>query len=273
MRIGIVAQRGNARAVELAATLINGIEDDVTVAVDPETARALDRPATPVERLSETDLLVSIGGDGTFLFAARHARTTPILGVNLGEVGFLNAVKPSDAVDATRALIEEYEADGSIQSQPIPRLSASGPGWSLGPAVNEILVQAPQRGRGRTITTTVRVGGREYVDRDVDGIIVATPAGSTAYNLSEGGPLLQPTSGCLVVTPMSPAPAARPLVVEDDTEVTVEVTGTSAGVVVADGSRSNAVSGAVTATIGRAGIPAHVAGPGVDLFSALGKLE
>ena len=106
MRVGIVGQKDNERAAATVATVAAhlggmGVEpavDEVTasqVGDDwPAEAPPVDRVSAPVEAMSETDLVVSVGGDGTFLFAARSAGSTPIMGINLGEVGFLNAVAP-----------------------------------------------------------------------------------------------------------------------------------------------------------------------------------
>jgi NAD+ kinase len=226
-----------------------------------------------VTALAECDLVVSIGGDGTFLYAARHAGTTPVLGVNLGEVGFLNTVAPSDAVSAARREVAHYEETGTVRSESLPRVTARGDTWQLTPAINEVAVLGTQRGRGRALSVILRIDGERYVNRDVDGVLVATPAGSTAYNLSEGGPLLQPNSGTLVVTPMSPGPAARPLVVPQDVVVTVEATGQETAVVLGDGSQEQRLDLPAAVQIETAAEPARIAGPGVDLFGALGKLE
>lgn len=273
MRVGIVAQRGNDRAVDLADEVAVALADRAELAVDPETAAALDREPTPVAGLAGCDLVVSIGGDGTFLFAARHAETTPLLGVNLGEVGFLNTVAPSDAVSAARREVAHFESEGWVRSDPLPRVTASGDGWTLTPAINEVVVQSPQRGRGHAVTLTIRVDGEHYVKREVDGLLVATPAGSTAYNLSEGGPLLRPSSGVFVVTPMSPSPAARPLVIPQEATVQVDAEEQSEAIVLADGSQEQRIDLPASVRIEAADEPARVAAPGVDLFGALGKLD
>lgn len=273
MRVGILGQRQNEQAAALAGEVSAALADRAELAFDPETAAALDRESTPVTALSECDFVVSIGGDGTFLYAARHADTTPVLGVNLGEVGFLNTVAPSDAVSAARREVAHYEKTGRVRSEPLPRVTARGDDWKLTPAINEVAVLGPQRGRGKALAVTLRVDGEVYVNRDVDGILVSTPAGSTAYNLSEGGPLLQPDSGTLVVTPMSPGPPARPLVVPQDAVVTVETRGRETAVVLGDGSQEKRLDLPASVKIETAAEPARIAGPGVDLFGALGKLD
>jgi NAD+ kinase len=217
--------------------------------------------------------VVSIGGDGTFLYAARHADTTPVLGVNLGEVGFLNTVAPSDAVSAARREVDHYEETGRVRSETLPRVTARGDEWEFTPAINEVVIQGAQRGRGHAISVTVTVAGRRYVQREVDGVLVATPAGSTAYNLSEGGPLIQPGAGVLVVTPMSPGPPARPLVVPEDATVRIRVTDRPTAYALADGSQQHRLDLPTTVTVEVAPEPARIVGPGVDLFGALGKLD
>jgi NAD+ kinase len=273
MRVGIVAQRGNERAVGVADEVAAALADRAELSVDPETASALDREPTPVVGLADCDLVVSIGGDGTFLYAARHADTTPLLGVNLGEVGFLNTVAPSDAVSAARREVDHFEREGWVRSEPLPRVTASGDGWSLTPAINEVLVQSPQRGRGHAVTMAIFVDGERYLERAVDGLLVATPAGSTAYNLSEGGPLLRPSSGVFVITPMSPSPAARPLVVPQEATVRIDVDGQPEAIVLADGSQDKRIDLPASVRVEAAEQPARIAAPGVDLFGALGKLD
>lgn len=274
MRVGIVAQRDNETAATLAEKVADAL-DVKQVTVDPATATALGREGAPMEELSTAELVVSIGGDGTFLFAARYADTTPILGVNVGEVGFLNPVQPSRAVEATRTAVRELAETNTVQTSPLPRVSAHGDGWELSPAINEIAVQAAQRGRGHGIDVTVQVGGRTFTERTVDGILVATPTGSTAYNLSEGGPLIRPSTGVLVVTPMSPTPAARSLVIDDGSTVSLDVMAGSAesAVVLADSSQSQELRLPTTVDIELAGEPARVVGDGVDLFRGLDKLD
>lgn len=273
MRVGVVAQRDNDAAVDLAADVVAALPTSVSVAVDPETAAVLDRDGTPMNRFADLDLVVSIGGDGTFLFAARHAGTTPVLGVNLGEVGFLNAVSPTDAVQTTLDLVAAFRDDGTIRTAPLPRLTATAAGDRLSPAINEVLVQGPQRGRGHGGETTVEIGDEEYASTWADGVLVATPAGSTAYNLSEGGPLVTPDADVLLVTFMSPVEGTRPLVVPGSSTISIAVTGTDQAVALSDGREATELDPPATVTVERADDPARVAGPGVEFFEALAKLD
>ena len=275
MHVGIVAQKGNARAAYLAAQIREDLDriDAAEVALDTATAEAVgDVAGTPVDELDACDLVVSIGGDGTFLFAARGARGTPLLGVNLGEVGFLNAVDPNDALDAVRAEVQAYRATGEVESRAVPRLDAAGDGWSVPAAVNEIGVLGPQRGHGNGVTLEVRVDGELYTGGRGDGVLVSTSTGSTAYNLSEGGPLLQPDMDALVVTEMATDDPMPSLVTAPGSEIDVRVDGAPHAVVSSDG-KSREIETPDTVRIRVADEPVRLAGPRVDFFHALGKLE
>ncbi|WP_415382812.1 NAD(+)/NADH kinase [Halosimplex sp. TS25] len=284
MRVGIVGQRGNRRAAAIVADLYERLDGmGVDVAVDEESAAETavwpsedPDPAdlgVPVDRMSDCDLVVSIGGDGTFLFAARAAGSTPIMGVNLGEVGFLNAVSPENAVDAVTAEVDEYQERGAVETRDMPRVEASGEGWSLPPALNEVVVQGPRRGHGGGAALEVRVDGSLYTSGHADGVLIATPTGSTAYNLSEGGPLVHPSVSSLVLTEMCGEESMPPLTVDVDSTVTVRVTDASGGFVVSDGRARQALSVPAQVTLERAEEPVRIAGPPLDFFAALGKIE
>jgi NAD+ kinase len=274
MEVGIVAQRGNARATSLAEALgAHLVESGVEVYFDSSTAAALgDDEGRPVDTFDDCDLVVSIGGDGTFLFAARGANGTPVLGVNLGEVGFLNAVSPDQAKEAIQREIEAYGRD-ERSVQEVPRIAARADGWEGEPAVNEVVVQGPRRGRGGGGHVEIAVDGSAYDAGPADGVLVATPTGSSAYNLSERGPLIHPAVGGLVVNEMAAKDGMPPLVVPPDREVTVTVSDVEYAVVVSDGRARREVEAGTSVHIGLADQPVRLAGPAADFFEALGKLD
>ena len=274
MEVGIVAQRDNSRAAALAAEIRTALRDvGVACRLDESTADALDERdvGSPVEGFSACDLVVSIGGDGTFLFAARGAGGTPILGVNLGEVGFLNAVRPENAVDAVKREVEALRA-GTFEVREAPRLAATCERFESVPAVNEIVVTGPRRGHGGGATFDVAVDGSPYTSGHADGILIATPTGSSAYNLSEGGPLVHPSIGGLILNEMSGTDAMPPLVVAGDCEVSVTVDDADHVVVVSDGRRPHELDVPCEITVSRSEPPVRLAGPVADFFEALGKL-
>ena len=273
MRVGIVAQKGNSRAALLAEEIRDTLPDEVSIRLDDATAERLDRDGSPVEEMHECDLVVSIGGDGTFLFAARGAGPTPILGVNLGEVGFLNGVRPDDAVETVEAVVAGYRETDTIPSREVPRLQAEGEGdWSVHPALNEIVVQGPQRGHGEGLDYELRVDDHVFNAGHGDGVLVSTPTGSTAYNLSEGGPLVHPDADALVVTEMCAAESMPPLVVPSDSAVEIRATGAEVGYVSADSTRKQ-FEMPETVRVRADPEPTRIAEPSSDFFEALGKLD
>lgn len=273
MEIGIVAQKDNSRAATLAADLAAEIRgSEVTVHVDEATASAIDIAGTTVEEMDQCAMVVSVGGDGTFLYTARHVGATPILGVNLGEVGFLNAVDPGEAPTRIREEVEHIQATGSPRFREVPRLVARGDEWSLPPGLNEVAVLGPRRGFGNGIDIEVRVDDALYTSGHADGVLIATPTGSTAYNLSEGGPLLHPGVDALVVTELCAMAAMPSLVVTEHQEVTVRASGAEEAIVSSDGERVTVETPAwISVSIDDE--PGRIAGPQSDFFRALEKLE
>ncbi|WP_254272108.1 NAD(+)/NADH kinase [Haloarcula marina] len=282
MTVGIVAQRDNDRAMALASELTDRLHavgeavvvDQTTGAAltDHEAWEAAKPDSQPVREMRDCDLVVSIGGDGTFLYAARGAGSTPLMGVNLGEVGFLNALAPEEAVETVVAEVEHIQKTGSARTRAMPRLRATGPDWELSPALNEVVVQGGHRGHGGGGTLEIRVDGVLYTSGHADGVLVATPTGSTAYNLSEGGPLVHPDVAGLVVTGMAQDEGMPPLVVDTDSDVTVTLTDAERGVVVSDGRVRKEITPPARVTLSRASEPIRLAGPPLDFFTALGKL-
>jgi NAD+ kinase len=182
------------------------------------------------------DLVVSVGGDGTFLRAARIAwhGDVPILGVKVGRVGFLTEVEPEGAeavlacaLDGT-ATIEERLA---VVAEPVA--ASFAPQWAL----NEVMVE--KRARHRIVRLGVFVDDVYVTTFSADAVIVATPTGSTAYSFSAGGPIVSPTVPCLIVTPVAAHMVFdRSLVLAAEQRVTLEVVGEEAGLISADGRES-----------------------------------
>ncbi|MEO8502442.1 MAG: NAD(+)/NADH kinase [Acidobacteriota bacterium] len=166
------------------------------------------------------DLIVALGGDGTLLAAARNlGADTPILGVNLGNLGFLTELNRAELYPAlVRALAGKYTIEErSLLDVGLDR--ADGPPLSYH-AMNDAVVA--KTALSRIIEMSLRVDG-ELVSRfRADGLIVATPTGSTAYNLSAGGPILQPRLPVMVLTPICPhSLSLRPIVVPDSSKVEI----------------------------------------------------
>ncbi len=273
MIVGIVAQRDNQRATELASAIADRLAGpQTTVRSDPITAERIEVDQCDLDGMDVCDLVVSIGGDGTFLFAARGAGPTPILGVNLGEVGFLNTIPPEQAIETVEREATQFRETGSISHREVPRVRLCGPDWDLTPALNEVLVQGHRRGHADGLDIEIRVDGSPYDSTHADGVLVATPTGSTAYNLSEGGPLVHPDIDGFVLTTMAGREAMPPILVPQDADIEIDVSGAETAVVTSDGSEHISIEPPVTVTVA-AGEPAKVAGPGAAFFEALEKLD
>jgi len=168
----------------------------------------------------DTECVVVLGGDGTFLHAAKAllARDTAILGINLGTVGFLTAAEYHDAKKALLSVIRDDYEELTMRA-----LTLRMKGKYYGDAgLNEIVVS--RNGFSRLIRLQVLVNGQIVSDYQSDGVIVSTPTGSTGYSMSAGGPIVQPHARILLITPICPhTMQARPLAVSDEDVISVRV--------------------------------------------------
>jgi NAD+ kinase len=196
-------------------------------------------PGAVVFDPAELDVLITLGGDGTLLRGARMLRgaDTPVLGINLGRLGFLTSAGVPDLPHALDALFEgEYWLD--VRSTLDVTVSGvNGVRDETFTALNDVVLH--KGGFARVIRLTVHVGpGHQEVGTyTADGIILSTPTGSTAYSLSAGGPIVVPTLDCIIATPISPHTlVVRPLVLPMDTEITVTPeSGTNEVILTVDG--------------------------------------
>jgi len=192
---------------------------------------------------AEPQLVVSLGGDGTMLKASQvaHAADAPLLGVNLGTLGYLTEVDAGAEKSALEAVLAgDYEIENRLM------LSCDvNDGDRSYVGLNEVLVE--RSSRHRLVRLAVRVGGEQLAAFNADGVIVATPTGSTAYALSAGGPIVSPRAECLVVVPVSAHMIfARPFVLAPDETVEIVVDGP-------DQDASLALDGAIGCELGPGG--------------------
>lgn len=172
------------------------------------------------EECRNADMLITLGGDGTILHAARAVAGlgTPILGVNLGKLGFMAELELSEKERVRDAL----SGSGYIESRMMADVSILRDGGVIFRdfALNEAVVG----GVARVISIEVLGDGRRIMGFDGDGVIVSTPTGSTAYSMSAGGPIVEPDAGSLIVTPVCPhVLSARPYVLSPERSVEVAV--------------------------------------------------
>ncbi|HEY1443299.1 MAG TPA: NAD(+)/NADH kinase [Acidimicrobiales bacterium] len=187
--------------------------------------------------LAGTDVAVSLGGDGTFLRVVRLAAQAdiPVLGVNFGRLGYLPDLGPDQVRGALRKVLEGKAAIEERCALEVSISDRSTPDdVSTLLALNEVVIEKIDFGHTVRLATTI--DGEQALTYSADGLIIATPTGSTAYNLSAGGPILAPTLRAMVVTPVAPHFSLdRSLVLTEDQCVAVEVAPDRNGVLVIDG--------------------------------------
>ncbi len=224
--LGIMANAGKPAALEVAAAADTYLRSrGLTLNLQTRVAESLglDGRGMPDDAVAESDAVLVLGGDGTILATARMCapRGTPMLPVHVGRFGFLTAVAPEDLAPALDALLDghyteedrmmlwcETHRDGILQDS--------------GLALNEVV--AANGPLSRVLHLRTSIGGKYVTTYAADGIIVATPTGSTAYSLSAGGPLVHPRLQTLLVVPICPHTlTARALLVPPDEEIMVVV--------------------------------------------------
>jgi len=225
-----------AHLARLGAEVI--LDEEASKLAHKPHLRVLPRADIP----GEADLVVVLGGDGTLLSVARHSgrRGAPILGVNLGNLGFLTEVSASEMIAAVDSCLS---GKASVERRMMLRaeLRRKGKTRAVFHCLNDVVVA--KTALARMIDIRVDVGGGLLTTMRSDGIIVATPTGSTAYNLSAGGPIVTPGMDGILITPLCPHTLTmRPLVVGGASRIDVELTGESGPVfLTADGQEGHPV--------------------------------
>lgn len=185
----------------------------------------------------EADMVLSIGGDGTFLKAASHVgnKSIPILGINTGRLGFLADVSPEEMEETFNDI---YNQNYKIEDRSVLQVSSEGKELKSYPfGLNEIAVL--KRDSSSMIAIHTSINGAYLTTYQADGLVISTPTGSTAYSLSIGGPIIVPHSNTIAITPVAPHSLnIRPIVINDDWEITLDVESRSHNFLIAIDGRS-----------------------------------
>ena len=200
----------------------------------------------------DVDYAISMGGDGTLLkTAARvHSKDTPIIGINIGRLGFLADVAPSDI---ETAISDIYAGNYRVDEHSVIKIEPSGEEkLEGGPfALNDIAIL--KRDNASMISIRASVNGEYVTTYQADGLIVTTPTGSTAYNLSNGGPIIAPGTGTLCLTAVAPHSLnIRPIVVPDSSVISLKVESRSHSVLVAVDGKSTSLHDGTEVRISKA---------------------
>lgn len=243
--VALVPHQFRPQALDLAQRAISWLEEqghDVRIPEEEGQLLGLTGYGWPPDKLADgLDLAVSLGGDGTMLHTVDLVADAgvPVLGVNVGNLGYLTEVEPADLEEALarffagdRKLQERMTLAVDVQGGDAAKISRT--------ALNEAVLQ--KTASGHTVRLAISVNGEPFFTCVADGFIVATPTGSTAYNFSARGPILSPRQRAIVLTPVSPHTLFdRSVVLNADDSVQLEVLGHRSAELVVDGANLGTV--------------------------------
>lgn len=218
--LGIVANIHKRGIGSVVGRVASAIPESIRLVGNSETAALLTNGRIEkVGSFSGSDAVIALGGDGTFLRAARFVErdAVPILGIKVGSLGFLSEDDPEEAVSDLLA------GRCAVQERMRLEISFSPAGEPIYTALNDAVVHGA--GVSRVLHLATFVDGALLGEYYADGVIVSTPTGSTAYSLAAGGPIVNPvTMNSIILTPLSPHPLSlRPVVIGADENVTIEL--------------------------------------------------
>lgn len=222
MKIGIIVNRNKERAHAVAQQIVGILSDSAGLLSAGECPlEGTEVLADPREVIRSCDIAVTVGGDGTIIHHAKYAALygKPLLGVNLGRVGFVANIEP-DELDSLRQLVT---GDYRIQRRMLLEVTKSRAGESRSyTAVNEVAIHRDSL--SSMVDISVDLNGERIISYRADGMLFSTPTGSTAYSFSAGGPVIEPAMRCILLTPVCPhALSSRQVVFDPDAVLTAYV--------------------------------------------------
>ena len=273
MRFGFLVRAGNPEARELAkgfAEMLRARGSEVVFVADYGQGGPFGFPSLPGAEIGgRVDVMVALGGDGTFLYGAKLVadHDVPLLGLNMGSLGFLT---PYTLEEANAALAGA--AEGRLPIEERMRLQvtlrAKGRPMESQPALNDVVIN--QREIARLMELQASTNGDLITSYKADGLILSTPTGSTAYSLAAGGPILSPELDAIVLTPICPHTLSnRPLVVHANLGITVANVSSYHGVVTVDGHWSRELAPGDVVEVRRLERRLRVFRPGHSFFKIL----
>jgi NAD+ kinase len=216
-RIGITC-KGRSEDLAVVRHLVAALEDQIPVVLDETTAAKLQRDGTRVDDM-DIDLLVCVGGDGTILRSLHAVKsTTPVVGINTGAIGFLAEVQPEASVATLTSLAQGFE----VEQKERLAVHISGKEETMPYAMNEVVAITSRP--GKMLHFAIFIDDEELERLRADGVIFATPTGSTAYAMSAGGPIVDPRVNATIIVPIAPFKlSARPTVVDIESEISFQL--------------------------------------------------
>lgn len=224
-KVAIIGRHTDRRVAEPMQLLISHLtEAGIEVLAREDMRLDLDVTRLPEDKLSAAaDLMIAIGGDGTMLYAGSLVREhgTPLLGVNRGRLGFLADVTPDEMIKSVDHVLDgDYTQEARLLLD--ARLQTAAGELITATGFNDVVLQ--RHGTGRMVDFEASIGGQFVNTHSGDGLVVSTPTGSTAYALSCGGPIIQPSLDAVVVVPICPHTLAdRPIVMPADQTIEIRL--------------------------------------------------
>lgn len=222
MKAGLVSRTDKPEALQIAREILDYLRSkEVQVSLETDTALVLEMPGKKSDLGDiNADFMVVLGGDGTILRTAMqmYESETPILGVNMGSRGFLTEVYPEDVKYALDRVLK-----GNYMLEECMKISSRNPetNGNFPDCLNEVLVASPLP--SKALDARLIIDGKHVLDIQADGVIVSTPTGSTAYNLSAGGSILSPDLDAMILTAICPYSYFQSIVVPKKSRITIKL--------------------------------------------------
>jgi len=233
-KIGIASRCDKPEIIAMVKAILDRFSSKVEILISTSTANVLGVKGVPIEKMREegVELIISVGGDGTVLRnISRMKDPLPILGINMGTLGFLVDVEPEEALETIEnvlfgfSYIERMRVNVFLNEE------------VLETATNEVAVMSAKP--AKIIQFKVYVDDCLLDEMRADGVVFATPTGSTAYAMSAGGPIVNPRVNAIVVVPIAPFKlSSRPWVIPSDSEIKVKLSVSKEAVIAIDGQKS-----------------------------------
>lgn len=254
IKIGLISRCDSPEVLEFARDILNHLRSKADTMIDIKTAEKMELQGTEVADMRQkgAEFIISIGGDGTVLRGIQKmADPLPILGINMGTIGFLVEVAPEDAFSVIDRVLSGFEVDERT------RLSIKLNDETLPPATNEVVIITANP--AKILSFRILVDKTPLEELRADGVVFATPTGSTAYAMSAGGPIVDPRVDGTVIVPLAPFKlSARPWVVPAGSEIRVDLTKPKKeAVIVIDGQFTRKIIENDTILISKADKPAR----------------
>ncbi|WP_337860178.1 NAD(+) kinase [Ferroplasma sp.] len=235
MKLGIIARINCYSCIKIARRIIELIPPSWEIVLEDKLAKSLNRKGTNFKDI-DADIIIVIGGDGTILKTAQLSRGK-IMGINVGGLGFLSEVEIGNIEESVYNLIQ-----GNYKTYDVMKLNVYVNGKLFGQGINDVVIHTARISKIRKFS--VYINDRFMENTSADGVIIATPIGSTSYSYSAGGPILIPSLKAMVISYIAPfGSRLRPIVCPDNTKITIKIIGKFSSLVIIDGQKESVVTG------------------------------